>query len=1176
MKIRAEYEVGKLENKVEVQANDAIKSIENLINSVNSLTNALDKSFNSTKKNKLKHNVDNSVSSIKALKKVMNFGAMYVGLKRIWNVATNISSSYIDMIETNNLFEVSMGKVIDEYGNLDEEASKYYIKALEFQDKMNEKLATNKAELMNYQAMYYSMFKSQGIDKNSSYLMSESLTKAGYDIASLYNLTVDDAMDKIKSGIAGQVEPLRKIGVDISESALTNVIKDAGITDRSVQQLSYAEKEVARYIAILNQAGQAQGDFANTFEQPANQIKVFKNQLEELKQIAGSFIVNTFGGIIVYANAIIMALKEILKSFATLFGYDLTTGGGNLSGYTEDVNDNLGSAVGKAKELKRQLMGFDEINNITPQNNSGSGSGTAVGIDDKLLKSLKEWDNKMESISGRAQEIRDKILDTLGFSKDIEGNLKWSWKDMNGIVKTVGIIVGIIAGISLIGKLVKTVQWLSKINTILKTGKGATTAFGTGLTTLNGIFGKTGKHSNELISPLGQVVLGLTGLVTTSIFAYNSMKDLSNETIETKEAILKLTGSIIGATTSGAIIGSVFGPAGTALGALTGLVVSGTSAFIGYNSKAIEFAKRIEGTQKSYKELTDTINESATAKLNEIDNIQGLSNELKTLVDANGKVKEGYEGRVSFILNELNEAFGTEYKLVDDTIEKYEELEQKITDLIITKRSEILLNAYEEKYREAIEKRGQAYLDLQEIEEDYITVKENCIYRISQLEKERTDTNSSIIDNQIKLYQDEIKAMEKNVNNQRELLDDYNTDIYNYETLNTAIVTNNKELQKAMYDEFTATVEKNGQKITLSGEQQIDALKIQTEKYIDIIKNKGDKVSKEENKMLNSVLNSLSTKLVEQTKTVEDLTPSNVEAWKTLAKGNYDIYKETLLDNVEPELSQAIQDATGTIIDMTPEVERITKKLSETVVDSLDSSQETRKKATEAIKEYMSGLSDEEQRKILKEIGIDNVDEVIKGLKQGDMSEDVGLNIIKGLQRGLANNYWQGRTLSTAYSFATKILNKFKNTFDEHSPSKKTKQFGIYLLKGLGIGINAEENNVLHSVKEFSSNLLNEMNTTFKGISNGILIDTKDMAVDANQYVNYSAIKGQIQTQGNITVSNNIIQGIAEAISESIKNTDINVNIEAKTDEGVIVKKASQGFKDYVMQTGELPFPLPT
>lgn len=417
----------------------------------------MNNTINSTKNNKLRDNVDSSVKTINTLKKAMNFGIIYAGLRKGWNIAKDISGEYIDMIETNNLFEVSMGKVVDQYGNLDTAQSKYYIKAMKFQNEMNERLATNRAELMNYQAMYYSMFNSQlgSKNKDKSYFMSENLTKAGYDIASLYNLTVDQAMTKIKSGIAGQVEPLRTIGIDISESALQKVLNGVGITNRSVQQLSYAEKEVARYIAIIDQAKQAQGDFAKTFEQPANQIKVLTNQWAELKQVAGSFVVNVFGGMLTYVNAIIMVVKEILKGFAGLFGYDLTTGGADLSTAVgvEDLNSGLGSAGKKAKELKKQLMGFDEINNIDPASKSGgSGKGVATGIDDKLLNSLKEWDNKMSSISGKAQEIRDAMLEWLGLSDGIPRTFEEWWNKLGKIQKILLVITGIIGGIYVIGK----------------------------------------------------------------------------------------------------------------------------------------------------------------------------------------------------------------------------------------------------------------------------------------------------------------------------------------------------------------------------------------------------------------------------------------------------------------------------------------------------------------------------------------------------------------------------------------------------------------------------------------------------------------------------------------------------------------------------------------------------
>ena len=71
--------------------------------------------------------------------------------------------------------------------------------------------------------------------------------------------------------------------------SLETVLNQLGI-DRSVQELSYAEKEIARYIAIVQQGGQAQGDFARTMDSSANQIRIFQNQLAELKQVAGAFI----------------------------------------------------------------------------------------------------------------------------------------------------------------------------------------------------------------------------------------------------------------------------------------------------------------------------------------------------------------------------------------------------------------------------------------------------------------------------------------------------------------------------------------------------------------------------------------------------------------------------------------------------------------------------------------------------------------------------------------------------------------------------------------------------------------------------------------------------------------------------------------------------------------------
>ena len=298
-----------------------------------------------------------------------------------------------------------------------------------------------------------------------------------------------------------------------------------------------------------------------------------------------------------------MAIKEILKSLASLFGYDLESGGTDLSVSTgvDDLNSGLGSAVGTAKELKKQLMGFDEINNITPQTNSGSGSGSgaSMGIDDKLLNALDEWDNKMNSISGKAQEYRDKILEALGFTRDINGQLQWSFDDMNEIVKIIAIIAGIIGGITLIGKITKIINGIKNLTKVLKTGEGATTTFGLGLQTIGKIINKgklgyknltswikmvvdqyktfrsqgnsvikslqltntelknTGQGFLSLIPTSVKVIGGLAGLVASSVTTYNAMKDLKEGTEEVSNSIIDLGIGIGGAVASGAILGSV-------------------------------------------------------------------------------------------------------------------------------------------------------------------------------------------------------------------------------------------------------------------------------------------------------------------------------------------------------------------------------------------------------------------------------------------------------------------------------------------------------------------------------------------------------------------------------------------------------------------------------------------
>ena len=213
-------------------------------------------------------------------------------------------------------------------------------------------------------------------------------------------------MQKLRAGLSGQTKPLRDLGLDITQQSLEPLLDELGI-ERSTKQLSQAEKMIARYIVVLRQASLAHGDFAKTMDSPANQLRIFNAQITAFKRNMGNLWQGLLGNILPYVNAIMMVINELLKMVAKLFGFEVSDQNVNISAGVgaDDLADDLGTATGKAKELKKQLMGFDEINNITlpDKTSGGSGGGASVGgIDKRLLDAMKEYDNLMDKVKSKA------------------------------------------------------------------------------------------------------------------------------------------------------------------------------------------------------------------------------------------------------------------------------------------------------------------------------------------------------------------------------------------------------------------------------------------------------------------------------------------------------------------------------------------------------------------------------------------------------------------------------------------------------------------------------------------------------------------------------------------------------------------------------------------------------
>ena len=296
--------------------------------------------------------------------------AKLVSLKAIAEYLGNAVAKFNDFYEAANMFGVSMGDMTNE--------------ASGFIDKMEQLLGIDPSEAMNAMANIYSMAKSFGLAKEQAYTLSKSLTQLGYDLSSLKNIPISEAFTKIRSAMAGELEPMLQLGVDISQARLQQELLALGF-NRQVSALSQADKATLRYIAILKQTTDAQGDFARTLSSPANMIRVLKAQLSGLARDIGSLLYPALKSILPPLIAAVELIREFVQWVAKLMGVkvvptDFAKSADSVGGIGDAMDETTDSTKKAAKALKDYTMGFDELNIIDPtQGSSGSGSGASAG-----------------------------------------------------------------------------------------------------------------------------------------------------------------------------------------------------------------------------------------------------------------------------------------------------------------------------------------------------------------------------------------------------------------------------------------------------------------------------------------------------------------------------------------------------------------------------------------------------------------------------------------------------------------------------------------------------------------------------------------------------------------------------------------------------------------------------
>lgn len=463
-----------------------------------------------------------------------------------------------------NLFTVSMGAYAEE--------------AYNYAQKVSEVMGIDPAEWMRNQGVFNTIISGFGVAADKAAFMSKNLTQLGYDIASFYNIDFSSAMQKVQSGIAGELEPLRRLGYDLSVARLQQEALNLGIT-KSVSAMTQAEKAQLRYYAMMTQVTQVQGDMARTLENPTNMLRVLKAQLEQVARAIGNLFIPILTKVLPVLIAFAKALREIIAAIAALFGVTLKepeweNGFSNAAMGSGDIADNLNDATDSAKELKRYLAGFDELNVLPDQTKSASGGGLGgigggdLGVDlpgydflaNAVSKNIDMWQKKLEPFVNFVKENLKQILITVGAI----GAAFLAWKigrrildfinyfkllAANGVIKSVsgglktlgGIALTVAGAVMMIGNAFDA--WTNGVN--VQNLTGMLTGLAAVVAGLALVAGTTGAAIGALVGGVALLVVGIKDWITTGELGANTFWMLEAGIVAVGAGLALLTGNWI-------------------------------------------------------------------------------------------------------------------------------------------------------------------------------------------------------------------------------------------------------------------------------------------------------------------------------------------------------------------------------------------------------------------------------------------------------------------------------------------------------------------------------------------------------------------------------------------------------------------------------------------------------
>lgn len=1113
-------------------ANEELKkvneSLEKIINSLNDLSSKVSQGFGGMQKEAEEASAaleDFGNKGSNSGKKISEglvgvvgaLAAITLGAKNLLTKSEKFMEQGNAVTETANLYYQSLSNVADAYKDGTDKQSIFYKQGLAYQKDLHTQLGLNTEQMERYQAMYFNMLNGQsGISSELAYQMSENLTNMAIDMSSLFNTDVDTMTKKLQSGITGQAKALREFGIDVTEASMASTLLAYGI-DESVKSLSYGEKELVRYLTIVRQVNYAQGDFANTYNTSANQLKVLHEEIKTLAQSVGLIFSQTLSGAIVFARAVVRVFQQMVEVIARFFHVDLTGTAENegkaINGITDKVNNgiggigkSIGNATKKAKEFKKQLMGFDEINNITPPGQSAGGgggglSGGAGGINSGILDALSnaDWD--------------------LGIGKTVEDlNKKVEKLANNPFVK-------LVAGGLLVGGLALLAGGFLKLKN----------AIGGVLPSLSGLFSKSTEAQGGLTGLQGAILAAEVALAAFEIVSLISNFDRAKEKMEESVRVVDQLNAITGETVNvfealGNVVAIPFLAIGMGVDDLTNNWFSKLGASWGDTMANMTKGTGwfVQETENNLHNIQKTFEETSNANKATIDTMTGSSKsylaELDKMVDTNGRIKKGYEDIAGTLVGKLAEATGmqievagNQIKLNGEVISSYDQLKTAVDEQIKLKEKELTMKALEAEYTALIEERAKVYVKLQEAIAEYNAA-------VDAGDEHRIETAK----NTMQTIDTEYRNLSKNINEtSKEITSQTAKDM----NALTAEMIKNRQVNSKTVQEIYKT-NKDSWKQTLS---ELDA------------DTKGE--------------------LLSLTTSFDTLDQDLADDWKSLAKSSEDGAKA-----FNNELLMMDDTTRIKLLSMSGNFEDLDEDAKKSIADFANTSPEKYEQALSGMK----GSTREQFQAMVNSINnkkgelsnastaaANKIEEPIT--KTRDKGSTWGNDFIKNLARGILWGVVPGGALFGAVSSVVSLIkNKLGHSVPKEGDLHDDDKWGLHFIQNLANGIKNNEG-ILDKAVQGITTIMSEPFTSNEGI-------VVDKNVNANSMVDYSAVTGQIKTSIN---SGNIAEGIAVAVQQALRRANINVNVEAHADAGIIVETAVEGINNITRQTNEFPLEIP-